>query len=71
MWQELIPILAEGGLLGIVAFIFGVLHRSAIAAYRQQTADWREAARLEREAHDATREQLLQVLAPLSERAVS
>lgn len=65
------PFLAEGGIYGATAFVFGLLHRSAIRAYREQTADWRETARLERAAHDATRAQLLRVLAPLSERAAS
>jgi hypothetical protein len=65
MLADLLPVAAEAGLLGIVATIFGMLHRSAVAAYKQQTADWRETARLERQAHEQTRQQLLHVLAPL------
>lgn len=69
MLEALVPIAAEGGLLGVVAGIFGLMHRSVVRAYREQTADWRETARLERDAHQQTREQLLRVLAPLSGRA--
>lgn len=68
-FAELVPIAAEAGLLGVIAGIFGMLHRSAVKAYREQTADWKETARLEREAHDRTREQLLQVLRPLQHSA--
>jgi hypothetical protein len=65
MLADLLPVAAEAGLLGIVATIFGMLHRSAVAAYKQQTADWRETARLERQAHEQARQQLMHVLAPL------
>jgi len=65
MLADLLPIAAEGGLLGIVAGVFGLLHRSAVRAYKEQTADWRESCRLERAAHEETRRQLMHVLAPL------
>jgi hypothetical protein len=78
MFADLLPVAAEGGLLGVVVTVFGLLHRSAtraaeatVHAYREQTADWRTTARLEREAHDETRRQLLHVLAPLRTTAES
>jgi hypothetical protein len=69
MLADLLPVAAQGGLLAAVAGVFGLLHRSAVRAYREQTADWREAFALERAAHEETRRQLLHVLAPLAERA--
>jgi hypothetical protein len=59
---ELVPFAAQGGGLAAVAWVFALLHRSAIRAHDQRADDWRTAAELERQRADETSRQLLELL---------
>lgn len=68
-FAELVPWITQGGVSGVIAFTFTVLHRSAVAAHReakesaQQTAKmWREAWMVERQRGDEINRQIAHLI---------
>ena len=67
--EWLVQLVAGGGALGVVAWLVGLMHRTAVAAERRRADDWRTAAtewkaaaRAERTLNDGLREQVAQLL---------
>jgi hypothetical protein len=59
---ELVPLLAEGGILGAVIWAMIVLHRSAITAHKQRADEWQAAYQAERALSAEQARQLAHVL---------
>lgn len=59
---ELVPWITQGGVVGVVAWVFALLHRSAIRSESRRADDWRAAAHLERARSDELSRQLATVL---------
>lgn len=66
---QLLPLLVEGGLVAGIASVFGMLHRSAVRAYKDAAATWRETAQLERTRADELSRQLFTVLGAVKDTA--
>lgn len=58
-------ILGQAGIIGAITITFGMLHRSAVNAYREVAAAHRQIAEIERKRADTANEQVLQLLAPI------
>lgn len=58
-------ILGQAGIIGAITVTFGMLHRSAVNAYKESAAKSDRIADLERKRADTANEQLVQLLAPI------
>lgn len=58
-------LVAQGGMLGAITTIFGMLHRSAVNAYREMANVHREIAAVERQRADTAHSQMMQLLVPI------
>lgn len=63
---DVLPWLAQGGGLGIVAWVGVVLHRSAIRAHERRADDWKASAELHSTRADERSRQLMHVLAAVA-----
>lgn len=63
---DLVPWLAQGGVVGIIAWAGVVLHRSAIRAHQQRADDWRASSDLHEARADERSRQLMHVLAAVA-----
>lgn len=66
---ELVALLIQGGIIGAVASVFGMLHRSAVRAHERRADDWRSAFELERHRADEATRQLATLLGAVRETA--
>lgn len=66
MTAELLPWLAQGGVVGILAWVGVMLHRSAIRAHERRADDWHTAADLQAARADERSRQLMHVLAAVA-----
>lgn len=58
-------ILGQVGIIGAITVTFGMLHRSAIRAYREVAETYRQIAEIERKRADTSNEQVIQLLTPI------
>jgi hypothetical protein len=63
---ELVPLLAEGGIVGGAIWAMIVLHRAAVAAHKQRADEWQAAYRAERALSAEQARQLAHVLGGMS-----
>lgn len=69
MFAELFPFVAQAGGLGAVAWVFGLLHRSAVRAHDARAVDWRAAYDAERRRADEVTRQLVAMMSVVKETA--
>lgn len=63
---DLVPWLAQGGVVGIIAWVGVMLHRSAIRAHQQRADDWHASSDLHAARADERSRQLMHVLAAVA-----
>jgi hypothetical protein len=63
---DLVPWLAQGGVVGILAWVGVMLHRSAIRAHEQRADDWHASSDLHSARADERSRQLMHVLAAVA-----
>lgn len=68
---ELLPILAQGGIIGAVIWALAAFHRSAVNAHKQRADEWQKAYAIEKTGRDEDRRQLYHLLSPLKDAAQS
>jgi hypothetical protein len=63
---DLVPWLAQGGVVAILAWVGVMLHRSAIRAHQQRADDWHASSDLHQKRADERGRQLMHVLAAVA-----
>lgn len=61
-FAELLPFLAQGGVVAGITWVLGLFHRSAIRAHERRADDWRAAYDAERARADEATRQLAAML---------